>query len=66
MRWVMDVCPNTLSWQTWLILCAVVVVLWAGAIAGATVLFHASPRPRRSERREAMDESVRSGPVGAD
>ncbi|MEW5811573.1 MAG: hypothetical protein AB1925_19210 [Actinomycetota bacterium] len=43
MRWLMDVCPNSLGWQTWLILCAVVVVLWAAAIASATALF-----PRRS------------------
>lgn len=47
MRWLMDVCPNSLGWQTWLILCAVIVVLWAAAIAGATALFHASGRPRR-------------------
>ena len=34
MRWLMDVCPNSLGWQTWLILCAVIVVMWAAAIAG--------------------------------
>lgn len=49
MRWLMDICPNSLGWQTWLILCAVIVVLWAAAIAGATALFHASGRPCRSE-----------------
>ncbi|CAA0127267.1 Uncharacterised protein [Mycolicibacterium vanbaalenii] len=42
MRWLMDVCPNSLGRQTWLILCAVIVVMWAAAIAGATALFHAS------------------------
>ncbi|MGP4056680.1 MULTISPECIES: hypothetical protein [Mycolicibacterium] len=52
MSWLMDVCPNSLGWHTWLILCAVVVVLWAAAIAGATALF-----PRRSERREALGRS---------
>ncbi|KMO78829.1 MULTISPECIES: hypothetical protein [Mycolicibacterium] len=66
MRWLMDVCPNSLGWQTWLILCAVIVVLWTAAIAGATALFHASGRPRRSGRREALQEPVRSGHPGAD
>ncbi|CAN7301734.1 hypothetical protein [Mycolicibacterium frederiksbergense] len=66
MRWLMDVCPNSLGWQTWLILCAVIVVLWAAAIAGATALFHASRGPRRSERREATEKPVRSGHAGAD
>lgn len=66
MRWLMDVCPNSLGWQTWLILCAVIVVLWAAAIAGATALFHASGRPCRSGRREALEEPVRSGHAGAD
>ena len=58
MRWLMDVCPNSLGWQTWLILCAVVVVLWAAAIAGATALFRAAAPQRRSERREALEEFV--------
>lgn len=66
MRWLMDVCPNSLGWQTWLILCAAIVVLWAAAIAGATALFHASGRPRRSKRHEALKEPVRSGHAGAD
>ncbi|MDW5613898.1 hypothetical protein EV589_5736 [Mycobacterium sp. BK558] len=48
MRWLMDVCPNGLGWQTWLILCAVIVVLWAAAIACATALFHAAAPQRRS------------------
>lgn len=55
MRWVLDVCPNSLDWQTWLMLCAIVVVLWAAAIAGATALFHASGQGR-AERREAREE----------
>ena len=54
MRWLMDVCPNGLGWQAWLILCAVVVVLWAAAIAGATALFNASRWPRRSGRPDAV------------
>ncbi|CAM3736869.1 hypothetical protein H7J08_23135 [Mycobacterium frederiksbergense] len=66
MRWLMDVCPNSLGWQTWLILCAVIVVLWAAAIAGVTALFHASGRPCRSRRREALQEPVRSGHAGTD
>ncbi|MCV7153592.1 hypothetical protein QQA43_31260 (plasmid) [Mycolicibacterium vanbaalenii] len=66
MRLLMDVCPDSLGWQTWLILCAVLVVLWAAAIAGATALFHASGRPSRSRRREALQETVRSGHTGAD
>lgn len=66
MRLLMDVCPNSLGWQTWLILCAVIVVMWAAAIAGATALFHASGRPRRRQRREAIEEPVRSGQVGAE
>ena len=66
MRLLMDVCPNSLGWQTWLILCAVIVVLWAAAIVGATALFHASGRPCRSGRREVLEEPVRSGHTGAD
>ncbi|KKF02970.1 hypothetical protein WN67_05665 [Mycolicibacterium obuense] len=66
MRWLMDVCPNSLGWQTWLILCAVVVVLWAAAIASATALFRAAAPQRRSERREALEEPVHSGHAGAD
>lgn len=58
MRWLMDVCPDNLGWEVWLILCAVVVVLWAAAIAGATALFQASGRPCRSERREAPAERL--------
>lgn len=57
MRWLMDVCPNSLGWQAWLILCAVVVVLWAAAIAGATALFNASRWPRRSERPDVPEEA---------
>ena len=56
MRWLMDVCPDSLGWEAWLILCAVIVVLWAAAIAGATALFHASARPRHGDRREALKE----------
>lgn len=56
MRWLMNVCPNNLGWEAWLILCAAIVVLWAAAIAGATALFHASARPRRSERRKAPEQ----------
>ncbi|WP_240760900.1 hypothetical protein [Mycolicibacterium sp. CR10] len=62
MRWLMDVCPNSLGWQTWLILCAVIVVLWAAAIAAATALFHASGRPFRKKRRQGREEPVRSWP----
>ena len=58
MRWLMDVCPDSLGWEAWLVLCAVIVVLWAVAIAGATALFHASGRPCRSERRKAPEERV--------
>lgn len=58
MGWLMDVCPTSLGWQTWLILCAVIVVMWAAAIAGATALFHASGRPCRSERRKSMEDPV--------
>ena len=47
MRWLMDVCPDNLGWEVWLILCAVVVVLWAAAIASATALFRAAA-PQRS------------------
>ena len=61
MRWVLDVCPDSLGWQAWLVLCAVVVVLWAVAIIGALALFSASGRPRGSEQREALEELVRSG-----
>ncbi|STZ44372.1 Uncharacterised protein [Mycolicibacterium gilvum] len=66
MRWLMDVSPNSLGWEVWLILCAVVVGLWAVAIAGATALLHASARPRRTERCEALEEPVGSGHAGAD
>ncbi|KMO71275.1 MULTISPECIES: hypothetical protein [Mycolicibacterium] len=52
MRWLMDVCPNSLGWEARLILCAVVVVLWGVAFAGAVALFPAAP-PRHTERREA-------------
>lgn len=58
MRWLTDVCPDSLRWEVWLILCAVVVVLWAAAIAGATVLFQASGRPCRSTRRDTPEERV--------
>lgn len=58
MRWLMDVCPDGLGWEVWLILCAVVVVLWAAAIAGATALFQASGRPWLSVRRELPAERV--------
>jgi len=61
MRWALDVCPDSLGWQAWLVLCAVVVVLWAVAIIGALTLFSASGRPRGSEQREALEELVRSG-----
>lgn len=44
MRWLMDACPDSLSWQAWFVLCLVVVVLWAVAIAAATALFQASSR----------------------
>ena len=57
MRWLMDVCPNSLGWQAWLILCAVVVVLWAAAIAGATALFNVSRWPRRSGRPDVPEEA---------
>ncbi|WP_231743420.1 hypothetical protein [Mycobacterium sp. GA-2829] len=57
MRWLMDVCPNSLGWQAWLILCAVVVVLWAAAIAGAAALFNASRWPRRSGRPDVPEEA---------
>lgn len=66
MRWLMDVCPNSLGWQTWLILCAVVVVLWAVAIAGAAALFTGSRRPRRSERPATWLPPVGTGHGGAD
>lgn len=63
MRWLMDVCPDSLGWEVWLILCAVIVVLWAAAIAGATALFQASGRPCRSERhrRNAHRRPLRRG-----
>ncbi len=61
MRWLMDVCPNNLGWQAWLVLCVVVVVLWAVAIAGATALFHASGRPRRTVRGIGAAGSQRPG-----
>jgi hypothetical protein len=61
MWWLMDACPNSLSWEAWLVLCALIVVLWAAAIAGATALFHASGRPGGSERRERLEECVGSG-----
>lgn len=66
MRWLMDVCPNSLGWEAWLVLCAVVVALWAAAIAGATALFHASRSPRRSERPGARDRLTGGGRAGAD
>lgn len=55
MAWLVDVCPNDFGWESWLILCAAVVVLWAAAIAGATALFHASAGFRCSVRRERRD-----------
>lgn len=59
MRWLLDVCPNNLGWQAWLILCVVVVALWALAITAATALFHASSRPG-----EAWEQPARSGYTG--
>lgn len=64
MPWLMDLCPNSLGWEAWLILCVVVVVLWAVAIAGATAMFCASGRPRHIERCEALKGPVRSGHAG--
>ncbi len=67
MRWLMDVCPDSLGWEVWLILCAVIVVLWAAAIAGATALFQASGRPCRSERRKPPEERApAASPEGTD
>lgn len=56
MGWLMDVCLSRLGWEAWLILCVAVVVLWVVAIAGAAAVFDASARPRRSDRRNALEE----------
>ena len=43
MRWLMDVCPNSLGWQTWLILCAVIVNSRSEARKGKLILRETEP-----------------------
>lgn len=44
MQSVMDGYFNNLGWEPWLLVCSALVMLWAGAIAGATALFRSSGR----------------------
>ena len=64
MRWLMEACPDSLSWQGWLALCLVVVVPWAGAIAAATALFQASSRPSAVVSPYEGDQRLRKGRSG--
>lgn len=61
MRWLMDACPDSLSWQAWLALCLVVVVLWAVAIAAATALFQASSRSAAVLSADEASRDLRQG-----
>ena len=54
MRWVLGVCPNSIDWQTWLMLCALVVVLGAAALAGTTAWFYASGPGRAGPGRAGL------------
>lgn len=65
MSW-MDTCRNALGWQVWLLLCASVVVLWAGAIAGAIALLSSSPRLDNSDDAPRRDALTRPHGGGAD
>lgn len=68
MQW-MDTCRNTLGWQVWLLLCASVVVLWAGAIAGAIALLSSSARLSTSDgapHRDALTRPYGGGVADAD
>lgn len=64
MRWLMETCPGSLSWQAWLALCLVVVALWAVAIAAATALFQASSRPSVVVSPDEGDQRLRKGRSG--
>lgn len=66
MRWLMEACPDSLGWQAWLVLCSVVVVLWAVAIAAAMALFQASGQSRAARRADDVNQSVNSGPSKLD
>ena len=60
MQWLMNICPNTLGWEAWLVLCVAVVAFWIVAVAGAIALFGASARQRRAEDAQRREDSAGS------
>jgi hypothetical protein len=59
MRSLMEKYLSCLGWEAWLLVCAVVVVLWAAAIAGATALFQGSGRARGARRTHVEQTGVK-------
>lgn len=60
MQWWLSLCPDGFGWQTWLTLCAGLLVVWASAIGGTVALFGSLRRPRASPRYDATSECADS------